>query len=727
MIIEAELFVSNMENKLKEILDEKTYEIYFTTETQADEKSPWIQQAANALQQTKNIIANIKILQQKIEAPDANTPFAHLRIKANVASELLLAGTELAIALKQLQGNVHLQESVSSEMSSAKSKISELKNNVKSNKNKTSSFLANLKESSVPLLVAIDKIKVILSDKFSNSKVNNEKIQTALNKTSILTHELKKICEGIYTKEKETSSVTFALSHIREIYNSISSLPDILSVLSEISKDDAKETAIDINSVIKDVVLYADKLEIFLCLKEGYLTNMLEPAILSYYNKLNEQGYNFHANDRYPFLLDVDKQRKTLLEDNDTPDFQKTIIKERTTSNIHRTQPHSGQSEEAITSYIKKEIFLALSSHIKTLTALLMFNNSSKNDELRTKIQLFAQFQELYNQSKFSKNLDEIFRQLKVQFPNDYHMLFEGDTGNVLKNIELNNMLPTAISKTIDLELATLKKQRGSYFFFASEQALLLEKRINACEKLQLLIKNHNLNDALSKLGIAAELLKKYDSQFIDQLKLIESALPMAQRPQTTLGNTPQEKKHAPVTLSDNSKEHQYAIELLDGKLKELNSAYQSTTVTAKIELLSELKIQLTNKHSLESAIHHIKTDKRFSNNAHLLFEGRTGKILKEAQNITITKAELFHRFDAEINILKNERYTHFRVFAHTRKNKNEMHIEALLNLRAKFTDPDKSVRDIIRDLDPTDKDVLQKYEPDLLNAFKSAPVIKRR
>jgi hypothetical protein len=93
---------------------------------------------------------------------------------------------------------------------------------------------------------------------------------------------------------------------------------------------------------------------------------------------------------------------------------------------------------------------------------------------------------------------------------------------------------------------------------------------------------------------------------------------------------------------------------------------------------------------------------------------------MKAAQSLTITRAELIHRLDIEINNMKQQRYTRLYLFSNSRKQNLDKHIESLEKIKSELqTSGKKSVADIVNGLNPSQKATLKRYEPDLVKELE--------
>ncbi|MCC2666469.1 MAG: hypothetical protein K0S63_385, partial [Gammaproteobacteria bacterium] len=308
------------------------------------------------------------------------------------------------------------------------------------------------------------------------------------------------------------------------------------------------------------------------------------------------------------------------------------------------------------------------------------------------------------------------------------YLLYQGKTGSLLKELEQKSTPPDGIANALSSELIKLKKQRGGKNYFRTQNAILLEEKIEIFEKLQALIKTNNLPHALAQLSPdESAILNRYDSSFIRKLKSLERNMNPEYSPKTILGAG--DMKNDSVILeesaqSENKAERDEAIKLIDEKICVLKSSSPSGQNLKRLEILMNLKsrLELSPNMSVDAAISALKKDPHLAKeDILLLFKGQLGKTIKAAQHLTITRAELIHRLDIEINHIKQQRYTRLYIFSNNHRKILEDRIQSLQEIKMKLqsSDNNQSVVSIVHDLSPHHKAVLKRYEPDLLKELE--------
>jgi hypothetical protein len=229
------------------------------------------------------------------------------------------------------------------------------------------------------------------------------------------------------------------------------------------------------------------------------------------------------------------------------------------------------------------------------------------------------------------------------------------------------------------------------------------------------LARSHNLRDALLELSREERLiLQKYDATLISQLRWIDQGTPTEFCNKTIIdAENKNDQLQVVEVKQDLPKKEEFKPFFWDRMVKLKFSIFETKANKAKFALLEKLNEELERGAILDDAIKRVKCS--MPNDAHLLFEGRTGKAVRDAQNALMTKDMLVLRIDAEINVLKEKRYTHLRFFARIRKSTVDYNIKELLTLREDINRSQKMLaKEIIPELSNAGKALMKKYEPDL-------------
>ncbi|MCE3237424.1 MAG: hypothetical protein K0R24_405 [Gammaproteobacteria bacterium] len=729
LLKKANQLMAEIEKALENALDKDIYQLYFVEEKQVDSEKTevhqphWIESAGKAFMKVKKITKEINELKQNPEDKKFHTPFDRLEFRAKQADALSQKTMELAIALYEVKENKILGELSKIKipyLDALMERAKEKRGGVKAKKEHPAQTIRDKTKIAVSLIKdEIMKLQSLVLDRFK------PELKEPLLEILQLATDLKTLHENLDTAADEKPNLlNFAYNHFSQIQKVLRGLPAALKILSNLPREEGELIAIEINKIIKRIVLFSDELEIQLCLKEGYLANRL--AFLSKFQKqINNLGYDFPPEDRYPYIASIRAQRASLLAQT-IPAIQRKLIEEREKNSMSKEAIFPSVEETAEEKAMPLNAAQIKANRIKAEMSELIQTHILHLSEQKDSVKI-SLLKQLVSDGSLEDNLEK----LRKNNPKTIHLLYEGRTATVLKKLEYKSLSPDILFHELTAELEMLKKQRGTYYFNSNKQ--LLEKRIIACEKLQMLIKNNNRKEAFRQLDPTdREILSQYDRKLLDHLEFIEKAISKELRTKTILsGPAPvvkvEEEKEAP-SATPLSPENQYILNLIDARIDILENAFfKSNTNREKYEMIRALKTDLKRKVPLESAILKIKKDN--PDKAYLLFEGETGKMIQAAQNAAITSNELIHRLDAEINQLKQQRYKDMSFFVSYRKEKIDTNIQALHALKKAilYHAHAKNISVIITELSPDMKAVLQRYEPDLLKDLKAAESFSKR
>ncbi|MCD6039576.1 MAG: hypothetical protein K0S27_976 [Gammaproteobacteria bacterium] len=727
-----------IKKELEKSLDEKAYSDYFTKETALNENVHWMQHIGQSFFQIEQLINKIKLLQSPpADEKSAGTPLSHLAKRALEVDEIAQAFEKLMLELHAMSNNPGLKQLISSKHQQAKYlifKLSEMskplsvrpeenrdeKGDVSSPKELPPEILERLMKSSNSLKDAMQSIKKHLAHSkkiFHHDEVIIEKIDGTLDKITKLVGYWEKLHAKMAQEGEKPNVLTFLLQNFSEINDVLRELPEFITLLNTLSQDSALEIASKINLMMKKMVLECDKLEIQLCLKEGFLTNRLTPLLSQYHEEIQKLGYDFKEEDRYPYAAAILAQRAS-------PECANPLIKPRNKVNYYHGQNYDVQNAP------DAAIQDAISAHIHWLILEKLAGNDIENINKKIKF-----LEELRGQKGEPPSvLQDRLNLLRKKNINDIHLLYEGRTVNLLKEIEYQAASPEDIVHAIDLELASLKNERGRMrFIFKKESAKLLEERIEACKKLQELLKIHTVESALNALSKNhlhyLKALKAHDADFLEKIKIMEKSIPIHLRNKIIIGaeiESEPEIKHTPEELLITA-EKQAAMHHITSRIIELNSEKHTDINRKKSTLLGELMFHLSSSTSLDEALNKVKNN---NTETYLLFEGRTGRAIREAENAMMTTPQLINRLQSEINALKQQQFAHLYIFSKKRKANLEKRIQALENWKniIQKSKREETLHQAYEKLDAGDQKILKHHEAHLLSNMKlSSPSLLRR
>jgi hypothetical protein len=244
---------------------------------------------------------------------------------------------------------------------------------------------------------------------------------------------------------------------------------------------------------------------------------------------------------------------------------------------------------------------------------------------------------------------------------------------------------------TIDAALVDLKDKRHESLWFAKWRKDTLQTKIEALEKLKEGLQEPGcyFDQAFAKLSPSQKtILKDNEKKLLTQLQALVKVPENHAREKRTLGYS------APKLTMDNNRTDQ-ALELIDVRVNQLRKeldaffCWDRSTKRQKITLLYSLRSNLLQGKSVEESIEQIRGNKSTpalasaAKNFHLLFDGRTGDMMKKIRFGTLSQDQMIGEVDNEIGRLENRIKEGFWFFANYRTNKLKERIRAMKQLKS--------------------------------------------
>jgi hypothetical protein len=296
------------------------------------------------------------------------------------------------------------------------------------------------------------------------------------------------------------------------------------------------------------------------------------------------------------------------------------------------------------------------------------------------------------------------------------YYLFEGRTGQVVRNIQQIKCTPQGLVRMCDHEIIRLGRESEGFWFFKSGKQLA--KELNGLKQLKALLakKGYRIERALTELHgkypDEYQVVVASHAKLIAQLREVDQQIPDFQVGKITIDQLPV------LPIQEKYSDAGYLQQKIADRIQALtteNSAQVNAKKTHKIALLSELKVQLK-VCLLPEALARISKNKKFTHTFHLLTTGRTGALLKQLENVELTKADIIDRLDAEISYLRQERYTKSNFFVSTTHLQDRC-IVLLTDLKTRLNqDAMYSIAAFLDNLPLDDRQLMLKQEKTLLN-----------
>jgi hypothetical protein len=242
---------------------------------------------------------------------------------------------------------------------------------------------------------------------------------------------------------------------------------------------------------------------------------------------------------------------------------------------------------------------------------------------------------------------------------------------------------PNIERKKIDEKIEKLNNMKGSSLLFYFQNRFI-KKRINALQKLKDIVLRPDkpgehkyffgkaLNELQDNNPSAYAMISQYDGDLIKQVLDAPNAL---------IGG---QKFASPVVESKPgviSAEKQDILLQLDGRIRELKVELANTfflfrgSKEKEIEILQALQ-KHAETHSFTAAIDKVREIKGLGGNSYTLWQGKTGRMVKDIQYRSLTRKDMVRKMDLYLMRLHDRR----------RKGENvEFHIEALSHFKDKF------------------------------------------
>jgi len=315
-----------------------------------------------------------------------------------------------------------------------------------------------------------------------------------------------KILDKINRYAQRTPSWGELIRFIYEVYPTvkalIASLPQSYVSLNKMLKEHLLTTAYQINLIIRAWFLCIDRLESQCYMKEGYLLTLGEGASISlsklateFNSWIENLGYEFKPEERYPYTQDIIIQREKLLkeanEEKDSHPFKTELLLKRLNTQIEYFEDQKGflaaskKSQEASLIIYKQRIMaLQIDKRIGELRAEIMQSWILLTDRKKKKIKLLNEIKNNLDNSSY-KDYRTILDETKNR--KDFHWLEEGRTGTLMQTLQLVVSKPADRLAFIAQELTKLQqsqREAKNYYFFRSRREERLMKRMRALKVL---------------------------------------------------------------------------------------------------------------------------------------------------------------------------------------------------------------------------------------------------
>lgn len=286
----------------------------------------------------------------------------------------------------------------------------------------------------------------------------------------------------------------------------------------------------------------------------------------------------------------------------------------------------------------------------------------------------------------------------------------------------------------IDLEIEQYKKQRASrYYFYAATKRSVIEDIYIALTHLKEILSKQGYDFQAAIKELQATALHSYDvlivhaNDFLNNLdeqnKLIAPVsfgkkVISSSNHNPFLTNKEEKMKVNDVVDQPKSITDNFVLSLMSQRTNELNQEWALTsTKMKKIELLAQLS-EYFRKPSVnfKQAVAYIKRTRPADH--YLLFEGRTGAMMKQIELFGLTKTDMLRKLDLEAMRLKEKLKTNYYFFASSRKATIQSRINAINELMANMRN--NNFKEAFNQITAKNQAILNKYESTLMRDIQN-------
>lgn len=782
-----EIYMSKLDNKLKEMLDPYIYQEFFTDKPikplnlNADNKhapkpaesalaaprnkpsEAWIQHLGSSIVNINRVIATHKTKTPEEEGKRAATAALDLIQTADKLKKSFSQLTDTTIAFSQLKNDPFIQDVVTIVVDTfdpvRKVKIpNEL---VIPNANKQSGLYG--------ILNRFEDFYKTHSSRYPQGKKSNEAVTKAIHATIASLDAFKRYNPDQLHSLSSLEYISFAIKNKDLLFTELlGNLMQGLFALIEMSREFYLHMCQEINLFLRDLYLVLDKLEMQFYLKEGYISDLrifggqsLNNLVQAFNKTVESINFEFKPEERYPYTEKILEQRKALLGHTKSK-VEYDFIEKRAKDAAEKLA-----TERALQKTIRLIITHYNNSGLNIETLALI---DGRLDELRRessrckesslvkikKIKLLEKLRKIYLEtpkkhklSNFIQSNTQIDKLLDdedvFQTREDIHLLFEGRTGNILKQLRAFGTTKNDLINKIDLRIELLKQQREEKFWFSAQsKRTIVENTIYAYQQLQVILKQkgYNFNEAFDRLKIndldSYNVLYQNEKPFLHEMLYLDEYVLSSKTQKKTVDFIPAPKAAAinpPVALGDMkavppANMDPYATGLIETRINDLivelkKAWFFTSTKENKIKVLEALKLNLTTM-PLEKALKAIRENAQTNDIYYLLYEGRTGAMMKSVHLNTLSINDIIHHIDLELIRLKELRYESLNYSSQQRKKDLEECIYCLTELKKNLQSGIYDINGALDYILPYQRHAINLLAPKLFDDIKNWAILHK-
>ena len=770
------LIKTHVEGLMKQFIDENSYKKYFETPNK-DEMGRFIfppEQDGNAkiLQYMRfiNMLINMQIFMDKTSGLHAQIiQTHHLYSLMKTGTPLYSSFNDWLVSYNELYGDLEplgamtlLQNITSvSGLQMELKKLIPIDVEAAGNQLSTNPFYLsylNQGENWIELLQKTDdkisalrQILISLSSSLPIGGPASENMQQTIS-------EINKILIEFDSLSKSPKSLLDVLGMVYEVYPKltglIKTLPQSMESAKTVFKDHMLMTVQQMNLIFRDVMLRFDQFEIEHHLKSGIVGNYefqdgysINSMLTSFNSGIQELGYEFKPEERYPYSKAIHQQRNELLTRSGIPKPLLMVRIHKSSKDVEKQ--HAVTAKETATTRFLSERAARVDSVLEERINELKGERGSWfafSGVREKKISLLKKLRVAFGKTlSLSSSLEYLYKMFPAE-QNKLKLLWDGRTGEVMRSINTtSNASPEGIVEKVDFEIERLKKSRNNrLIIFKSASKKRLEARILALQKLRNLVsrQGYDVNDALQELSgsdpLDHQVLVTREAAFIKELKYDSEFIASDVYGKKVIDLV----KPASAKLSFSAREvhlrYGYITSEINKRIKELTreltySFFSVEIKKHKIDLLNELKNQL-DYNSLSGALENIASNKKFRDIFYLLREGRTGAMMNNLEMSQVESDAKVKYVDHAITHLKRMRSQEYSLFSE-QEHFIEDRIHALSQLKealkpranTQLVQAQLPLTNLLATIpDQTQVNLLDKYEKDLFDKLRQWDVVHK-
>lgn len=741
--VDESIFIKIIKNttkaraELKSVMDEKVYQFFFEkreVEGKVIEDRPnhWIRHLADAIdglhggvalfQEAFNVKEEKKAERKeekrvRLEAKNVNnevnkTPGSEIESSMDLVSKGIDSVQEMGTSVTFILRNSELREITS--LSGLTKMVSGITEPLDLFYQKQVESIAELSEKPFAGMVAE------LAQKKGQGKNESEKVALFIEKVKKIVGKFPQSKDSI-TAVSLSEFAKFAITNLDDIMILIANAELSLASIQSIATHKMIELVHEFNDKMRDVFVALDALETKMYLKPGYLTKQFKVKMkvkdkeeeLSLSDVVGSmhvafaKKFEFKPEDDFPYY-DMRRQKLMALKHPDIEhDFHNDYIDRRASLMQNETMKNKNKQSEQ------------LSDSVMNLRGGILVNQ--RHEELLaeslsavklTKRELLLELAK--NKGSGRERLNKVFASLTPDKKKNMYLLYQGRTAKTMEYLQELIVTKQDVLNRLDLEIEECKQAREkNYYVSVGKKRTMIEEKYHALTLLRELYNHQGYSFGAPTLidqGALAILQtkhkKSYDFLYANHLPLLQelgamdNTIDPSERGRIEVDlflNHYVEKKESKPTVAASSLDSKHdklkedklvnpAIGLINSRIKDLNNAWFATTCRArKIELLTYIRAKVVDEsHSVNDAIASLRMhpNLEYSSNVYLLFEGRTGRMMKQIQYQCMLKEDIAQRIQVEILRLQSQRTDKLYFFAQRRKLTLETRIEALVELR---------------------------------------------